>query len=506
MPFIRSRRLTGGIICAAMAVGVAVAALPAVAPTASAYDLPDFPVTAIGPDRDPAKPDIVVIDAGGTLASTAQDRISYLHYGSAVPGGVQQILEDMYPELAAVANLSVAKSPGSLGSSSRVSSQTLYEISRETDALLADPEVDGVVVTAGTSVMEEDAYFLDLTVQSPKPVVVTGSMHQYGTFTYDAYTNLFSSIRLAASQKTNCYGTVVLMNDQFFAARDVTKTDGYRMDTFESALYGPLGVVNEDNIRPLRAPARVMSCGTDEWRTPFDLSTISPEQFPQVDVVEAYVEASAATITGPVDSGAKGVVTAGEGPGGPSSTQSAARTDAIAKGVLFVSATRTGGEGEYDSGTAGVIGAADLRPIKARLLLQMGLTFSTDQEQIRTWFSTIGAAEFDLSGATTVTPDPEPSTEPEPSTAPEPSTDPSAAPVATEPASAEPTPTASSLALPTAGDEDGNGTGGLAFTGVAAVGGLVALAVLLLAVGALTIWRERIVRWREERHLVSEHS
>lgn len=501
MPFPRSRRLTGGVICAAMAVGLAVAAIPVAAPAASAYDLPDFPVTAIGPERDPAKPDIVVIDAGGTLASTAQDRISYLHYGTAVPGGVQQILEDMYPELAAVANLSVAKSPGSLGSSSRVSTQTLYEISRETDALLADPEIDGVVVTAGTSVMEEDAYFLDLTVQSPKPVVVTGSMHQYGTFTYDAYTNLFSSIRLAASQKTNCYGTVVLMNDQFFAARDVTKTDGYRMDTFESALYGPLGVVNEDNIRPLRAPSRVMSCGTDAWRTPFDLSTVSADQLAQVDVVQAYVEASAATISGPVDAGAKGIVTAGEGPGGLSSTQSEARTDAIAKGVLFVAATRTGGEGEYDGGTPGVIGAADLRPIKARLLLQMGLTFSADQEQIRSWFTTIGAAEFDMSGATAVTPEPTA----EPTAEPEPTTDPSSAPEATETASPEPTPSATSAALPTSGDESGNGTGGLAFTGVA-VGGLIALAVLLLAVGALTIWRERIVRWREERRLVGEHS
>ncbi|NQX28946.1 asparaginase [Microbacteriaceae bacterium VKM Ac-2854] len=505
MPIPRSRRLTGGVLSAAMAVGIAVAALPAVAPAASAYDLPDFPLTAIGPERDPAKPDIVVIDAGGTLASTAQDRISYLHYGSAVPGGVQQILEDMYPELAAVANLSVAKSPGSLGSSSRVTSQTLYEISRETDALLADPEIDGVVVTAGTSVMEEDAYFLDLTVQSPKPVVVTGSMHQYGTFTYDAYTNLFSSIRLAASQKTNCYGTVVLMNDQFFAARDVTKTDGYRMDTFESALYGPLGVVNEDNIRPMRAPARVMACGTDAWHTPFDLSTVSPEQFPQVDVVGAYVEASAATISGPVDAGAKGIVTAGEGPGGLSSTQSAARTDAIAKGVLFVAATRTGGEGEYDAGTAGVIGAADLRPIKARLLLQMGLTFSSDQEQIRSWFGTIGAAEFDLSGATAVTPEPttEPTAEPTAEPTNEPSAEPSATPAPTDAASAEPTPSASSAALPISNDDDG--PGGLAYTGLA-VGGLVALAALLLAVGALTIWRERIMRWREERRLVGEHS
>jgi L-asparaginase len=68
------------------------------------------------------------------------------------------------------------------------------------------------------------------------------------------------------------------------------------------------------------------------------------------------------------------------------------------KGVVFVSTTRTGGEGTYDSGS-GVIGAGDMLPQKARLLLQMGLAFSSDVEQIRKWFTTIGSAEFDMSGA-----------------------------------------------------------------------------------------------------------
>ena len=273
-----------------------------------------------------------------------------------------------------------------------------YNVSRTIDAQLARPEVDGVVVTAGTNVLEEDAYFFDLTVQSPKPVVVTGSMHQYGTFTYDAYTNLFSSIRLAASGKTTCYGSVVLLNDQFFAARDVTKMDGYRMDTFGSRLYGALGVVNEDHIRPLRAPSRVMTCGTDEWGTPFDLSQVSVDEIAQVDIVYGYVEASAGTIEGPVAAGARGIVTAGHGPGFTSVLQSPAREAAMEQGVVFVSATRTGGEGSYESDGL-TIGGGDLLPQKARLLLQLGLTFSSDIEQIREWFATIGYAEFDMSGA-----------------------------------------------------------------------------------------------------------
>ncbi|MHB1207859.1 MAG: asparaginase domain-containing protein [Rhodospirillaceae bacterium] len=363
---------------------------------------PNLPAVAIGPQHDPAKPNIVVIDAGGTLTSHARDRISYLHYagGAGSTVHVDKILSDLYPELGAVANLSVVTmdSPN-LGSGAASTHAAGYRASRIIDAQLAKPDVDGVVITAGTNVLEEYAYFFDLTVQSDKPVVVTGAMHQYGTFTYDAYTNLFSSVRLAASGKTTCFGTVVLLNDQFFAARNVTKTDGFRMDTFEDRHYGALGIVNEDHIRPIRAPARVMRCGTEAWKTPFDLSRIAPEQLAHAEIAMSYTEASPGAIAGLIAAGAKGIVTSGSGPGAISTVQSEEQKKDIAKGILFVQTTRTGGEGYYDDGTPGLIGGGDLLPQKARILLQLGMTFSSDPEQIRKWFNTIGAAEFDMSAA-----------------------------------------------------------------------------------------------------------
>jgi len=357
-----------------------------------------FPITALGPAPDAAKKNVVVIDAGGTLTARARDRISYQHYQGNVEGGVKQILEDLYPELSAAANIKVMTA-GGLGGSSGVTNTALYNVARAIDAQLAQPDVDGVVVTTGTNVMEEDAYFFDLTVQSDKPVVVTGAMHQYGTFTYDAYTNLFSSIRLAASGKTTCFGTVVLLNDQFFAARDVTKTDGFRMDTFEARHYGALGVVNEDHVRVMRGTPRVMQCGTAAWTRPFDLTKTVPEKFARVDIAYGYIEASAATISGLVAAGTQGIVTAGHGPGNLSYLQQDAQKDAVKKGVVFVSTTRTGGEGVYDAAAPGIIGGGDLLPQKARILLQLGLTFSDDAEQIRAWFNTIGQAEFDMSKA-----------------------------------------------------------------------------------------------------------
>ena len=171
------------------------------------------------------------------------------------------------------------------------------------------------------------------------------------------------------------------------------------MDTFEDRHYGALGIVNEDHVRPIRAPARVMQCGTPAWKTPFDLSKIAPEQLAHAEIAMSYTEASPGAIAGLIAAGAKGIVTSGSGPGAISTAQTEERKKDIAKGILFVQTTRTGGEGYYDDGTAGLIGAGDLLAQKARVLLQLGMTFSKDPEQIRKWFNTIGAAEFDMSAA-----------------------------------------------------------------------------------------------------------
>src|SRR4051812_44067693 len=147
---------------AAQKAAPAKATAPAAPPPA-----PDFQAIAIGPQRDPAKPNIVVIDSGGTLTSRARDRISYLHYagGAGSTVHVDKILGDLYPELGAVANLSVVtmESPN-MGSGAASTHLAAYKASRTIDALLAKPDVDGVVITAGTNVLEEYAYFFDLTV------------------------------------------------------------------------------------------------------------------------------------------------------------------------------------------------------------------------------------------------------------------------------------------------------------------------------------------------------
>lgn len=339
-------------------------------------------------------PNVVVVGVGGTITSTSPSRELFQTYGTPKVS-INDIIQRLQPELSKIAN--VTSTELSNISSAQTASKDLYNLTIAIDKELANPAVNAVVVTTGTNIMEELAYWTDLTVRSPKPVIFTGSMRQSNTISFDGEANLLNAIRLAASQKTAYYGTVLMMNDEFFAAREVTKTDALRLDTFDGGRYGALGTVDENRIRAVRAPARVKDAGTEKWKTPFDLSTIQPEDLAKVDVVYSYTEASATPITALANNGVQGIVTAGHGAGGISTAQQAARTAAIEKGVLFVSATRAGSGAVYDTGAKGIIGAGDLLPQKARLLLQLGLTFSKDQEQIRQWFSTIGMPDFDMS-------------------------------------------------------------------------------------------------------------
>ena len=143
---------------------------------------------------------------------------------------------------------------------------------------------DGVVVTTGTDTMEEIAYFLDLTVRSEKPVVVTGAMRPWDVIGTDGPANLYNAIKLAGSGKTKSFGTVVMLNDIIQAARDVTKTNAQRMDTFETPILGALGYIDETNIRIYRTTAKRFKAGRADWATPFDLKKITKDKLPAVEI------------------------------------------------------------------------------------------------------------------------------------------------------------------------------------------------------------------------------
>lgn len=333
-----------------------------------------------------ALPNVLVIGTGGTIAGQSTDETSFLDYraGSLAIGE----MVDSLPNMNKVADVNTLQF-GNSGSSA-YSMADLYDLSLSVDKALES--YDSVVVTTGTDTMEEIAYFLDLTVQSDKPVIITGSMRPWTVIGSDAKANLFNAIKLAASKRTTSFGTVLMLNDTIHLARGVTKTNDYRTDTFETPMLGAVGYIDGDHIRIYRAPARATEPET--LKPVFNLSKIAKQKIAntKVEIAISYQEAGRGAIQGFVANGAKGIVTSGTGAGGISKAMSAERSEAIKEGVIFVTTTRTGSGSVYSEGN-GVISGDNLSAQQARILLLLSLSFTDDFETIKEWFSTYGVPE-----------------------------------------------------------------------------------------------------------------
>ena len=185
----------------------------------------------------------------------------------------------------------------------------------------------------------------------------------------------------------------MVLNDEINAARDVTKTDALRLDTFQSRDYGILGVVDTDRVVFYRAGVKRHTAAAE-----FDIREL--KNLPRVDVIMVYQGASGDLIKAAVDQGAKGIVIASAGAGATSGTQGEGIQYAVSKGVFVVTSTRTG-SGRVASGRRGRAGgggdaraepilriaAEDLAPVKARILLMLAIAAKADGAAIQRMFT-----------------------------------------------------------------------------------------------------------------------
>ncbi len=124
----------------------------------------------------------------------------------------------------------------------------MFHLAEKVNKLLERDDIDGVVITHGTDTLEETAYFLDMVVKSSKPVVLTGSMRNGSELGYDGPANLSASICTVCSEESKDKGVLVVMNNHVNAADEVTKTHTLSLDTFQSMDFGPLGIVDSDQV------------------------------------------------------------------------------------------------------------------------------------------------------------------------------------------------------------------------------------------------------------------
>ena len=194
-------------------------------------------VALLAPSPAPAQdvPRVRLVATGGTISNQTGGRLTAEELVQSMPG----IERYAKPEFEQFSNLA---------SSELTLDQWVALAKRLNEIFSTEPAIAGLVVTSGTDTLEELAYFLDLTVRSDKPVVVVGSMRNPSTLGYEGAANLLEGFRVAASPDARGKGALVVLNDEINAAREVTKTDALRLNTFQTRGYGILGVVDADRV------------------------------------------------------------------------------------------------------------------------------------------------------------------------------------------------------------------------------------------------------------------
>ncbi len=124
----------------------------------------------------------------------------------------------------------------------------MLDLSKMVGDIISRDDVTGVVIVHGTDTLEETAFFLDLVLDTRKPIVVTGSMKSSSDLGYDGINNLVASILVCVASDSMDKGVLVVMNDKINAASEVTKTNTLSLDSFQSLDYGPLGIIDDRKV------------------------------------------------------------------------------------------------------------------------------------------------------------------------------------------------------------------------------------------------------------------
>jgi L-asparaginase type II len=325
---------------------------------------------------------VTILATGGTIAGTGATSTTTVGYTAATVG-VQALIKAV-PELANVANVS-GEQVFQIASESMTNDHWLT-LAKRINTLLAQPDVDGIVITHGTDTLEETAYFLNLVVKSRKPVVLVGSMRPSTAMSADGPINLYNAVQVAASPEAVGKGVLVVMNDQIHAAREVTKTNTTTPDTFKTSELGMLGYVQGSRVAFYRASLRKHTADTE-----FDVSKL--QALPQVDISYTYANVGPAAVNAFVASGDKGLIHAAVGDGSIPANLKPALVAAREKGVVIVRASRVGQgivarNGEANDDQLDFVVADTLNPQKARILLMLALTRTSDTKDIQRMFYT----------------------------------------------------------------------------------------------------------------------
>lgn len=326
------------------------------------------------------KPKVRIIATGGTIAGVSKSATESSYKAGEV--GIQQLLAAI-PEVNNFAEVS-GEQLVKIGSQD-MNDDVWLKLAKRVNELLSKEGFDGVVITHGTDTMEETAYFLNLTVNSSKPVVMVGAMRPSTGMSADGPLNLYNAVAVASDKNAQNRGVMVVMNDIVLDAKDVIKTNTIAVETFQGANFGKLAYIHNGKAFFTRTAQNKHTT-----QSVFDVQQLN--RLPKVGIIYGYANASELPMKALVEAQYDGIVYAGVGNGNFYHTIFDLAVEVQKKGIQIVRSSRvpTGAttlDAEIDDAKYHFVAAQALNPQKARVLLMLALTKTKDWKQIQQYFN-----------------------------------------------------------------------------------------------------------------------
>jgi L-asparaginase len=311
----------------------------------------------------------VVLGTGGTIAGRAADAADNVGY---VAGevGVGDLVEAVPPlrglplEWEQVAQID-SKDMG-LAVWKYLAERVAHHLARD--------EVQGVVITHGTDTLEETAWFLQTVLSPQKPVVMTCAMRPASALVPDGPQNLLDAVVVAGCPELS--GVVAVAAGSIHSAAHVSKVHSYKVEAFDSGDAGPMGAVEEGEIRWFQ-PLSEQSGGAAAARLK---AVLAAHALPGVALVTSHADADGRVVLGLLalngvekESRTRGIVVACTGNGTLHADLTDALEQAHVNGVKVVRATRCARGRVVPHAGDHFPDSAGLSPVKARLALSLSL-------------------------------------------------------------------------------------------------------------------------------------
>jgi L-asparaginase len=325
------------------------------------------------------RPNVYILATGGTIAGTGASSTGTAYSAGQV---AIQTLIDAVPQMQEIAQVR-GEQVVNIGSQD-MSDEVWLRLAERINELVQDPDIDGIVVTHGTDTMEETALFLDLSVNTPKPIVLTGAMRPSTALSADGPLNLFNAVVVAASSDSRDRGVLVAMNGQVHSAVQVIKMHTTSVESFASPNAAPLGTVLNGKVTYKASP--------EHTTLHFDITGLTA--LPKVGIIYSHAGISSDIATAMLSSGYQGIIHAGVGNGNIHKEIFPNLDQARANNIIVVRSSRvptgpTTLENEVDDQAHQFVASQWLNPQKSRVLLMLALTRTHDWQQIQEYFNSI---------------------------------------------------------------------------------------------------------------------